>query len=316
MTRILCAVFSAVLLAGIALAQDTTAPASGSTPQEPQTPATTQGSQQMPEPSTAQPPSQQEVPESQQAPTTQPTDQPPAASRQVPSQSIGQAGAATGQNSGAPKIAPGSVIPAQLTKGVDAKKAKTGDEVVAKVTQDMKTSSGEVLVPKDTKIVGHVTEAQPRSKEQKESQVSIAFDRAVMKNGSEVPLPMSIQAIIGPQNNNPGGNDQAASGGGYSSPSGTSGGTAASGSGRSSGTAGAQPTPSSTTGSSAAPSDSQTEAGGRPQITGQTQGVVGISNLKLSPASNPSQGSVVSSDKNNVKLESGTLLLLKVNPQQ
>jgi hypothetical protein len=44
--------------------------------------------------------------------------------------------------------------------------------------------------------------------------------------------------------------------------------------------------------------------------------VVGISNLKLSPASNPAQGSVVSSDKNNVKLESGTLLLLKVNPQQ
>src|SRR5882672_3036776 len=90
MTKILCAVFSAVLLAGIALAQDTTPPTSGSAPQEPQTPATTQGSQQMPEPSTAQPPSQQEVPESQQAPTTQPTDQPPAASRQVPSQSIGR----------------------------------------------------------------------------------------------------------------------------------------------------------------------------------------------------------------------------------
>jgi hypothetical protein len=319
MTKILCAVFSAVLLAGIALAQDTTPPASGSAPQEPQTPATTQGSQQMPEPSTAQPPSQQQVPESQQAPQTHPTDQPPAASRQVPSQGAGQAGAATGQTSGAPKIAPGSVIPAQLTKGVDAKKAKTGDEVVAKVTQDMKAASGEVLVPKDTKLVGHVTEAQPRSKEQKESQVAIAFDRAVMKNGSEVQLPMSIQAIIGPQNNAnaPGGNDQTSSGGAYSSPAAASGGGATGGSGRTSGagSAGAQPTPSSTAGIGA-PSDSQTEAGGRPQITGQTQGVVGISNLKLSPASNPAQGSVVSSDKNNVKLESGTLLLLKVNPQQ
>src|SRR4029077_14169203 len=36
------------------------------------------------------------------------------------------------------KIAPGSVLPAQLIKTVDAKKAKTGDEVVATVTQDMK----------------------------------------------------------------------------------------------------------------------------------------------------------------------------------
>ena len=211
------------------------------------------------------------------------------------------------------------MIPAQLTKGVDAKKAKTGDEVVAKVTQDMKTSGGEVLVPKDTKIVGHVTEAQPRSKEQKESQVAIAFDRAVMKNGSEVQLPMSIQAIIGEQNNPnaPGGNEQTSSGGAYSSPTGTSGGAAAGGSGRTSGagSAGAQPTPSPSAGTSTTGSNSQTEAGSRPQITGQTQGVVGISNLKLSPGSNPSQGSVVSSDKNNVKLDSGTLLLLKVNPQ-
>jgi len=44
-------------------------------------------------------------------------------------------------------------------------------------TQDMKTPGGEVLVPKDTKVMGHVTEAQPRNKEQKESQVGIAFDR-------------------------------------------------------------------------------------------------------------------------------------------
>ena len=304
MTKIPCAVFSVVLLAGIALAQDTTPPA---------------GSQQMPEPSTAQPSSQQQVPESQQAPQTQPTDQPPAANRQVPMENGGRTSAVTGQNSGSPKIAPGSVIPAQLTKGVDAKKAKTGDEVVAKVTQDMKTSSGEVLVPKDTKIVGHVTEAQPRSKEQKESQVAIAFDRAVMKNGSEVQLPMSIQAIIGEQNNPnaPGGNEQTSSGGAYSSPTGTSGGAAAGGSGRTSGagSAGAQPTPLPSAGTSTAGSNSQTEAGSRPQITGQTQGVVGISNLKLSPGSNPSQGSVVSSDKNNVKLDSGTLLLLKVNPQ-
>jgi len=71
-----------------------------------------------------------------------------------------------------------------LTKTIDAKKAKKGDEVVAKVTQDMKTTSGEVLVPKDTKVLGRVTKAQARNKEQKESEVAIAFDSAVTKDGS------------------------------------------------------------------------------------------------------------------------------------
>ncbi|MFZ0797699.1 MAG: hypothetical protein WCA13_06410 [Terriglobales bacterium] len=112
------------------------------------------------------------------------------------------------QASGAPRIAPGSVIPVQLTKGIDAKKVKTGDAVEAKVTQDLKTGNGELVVPKDTKVVGHVTEVQVRTREQKESQVGIAFDHAVIKNGGDVTLPMSIQAIIAPPTLNPDNNNQ------------------------------------------------------------------------------------------------------------
>src|SRR5579859_3777969 len=91
------------------------------------------------------------------------------------------------------RIAPGSVIPVQLTKSIDVKKAKSGDEVVARVTQDMKGGNGDVVVPKDAKVMGHVTEAQKRSKEQKESQLGIAFDKLVMKSGGDVNVPMSIQ---------------------------------------------------------------------------------------------------------------------------
>src|ERR1700757_3794302 len=107
--------------------------------------------------------------------------------------------ATAGSPTGTTRIAPGSVIPVELTKGIDAKKAKTGDPVEAKVTMDLKTNSGEVLVPKDTKVVGHVTEAQARSKEQKQSELAIAFDHAVVK-GDQMQLPMSIQAVIAPQN--------------------------------------------------------------------------------------------------------------------
>src|SRR5260370_20377026 len=121
------------------------------------------------------------APEDQQSPVTSPSAQ-----------------ASSGQASGAPRSALGSIIPVQLIKSIDAKKVKTGDEVEARVTQDLKAGSGELVVPKDTKVVGHVTEVQARSKEQKESQVGIAFDHAVMKNGGDMTLPVSIQAVIAP----------------------------------------------------------------------------------------------------------------------
>jgi hypothetical protein len=64
---------------------------------------------------------------------------------------------------------------------------------------------------------------------------------------------------------------------------------------------------------SSTPSDTSAQAQPRPKITGNTQGVVGIANLKLSAAADVTQGSVVTSEKNNVKLDDGTLLLLRVN---
>jgi hypothetical protein len=203
-----------------------------------------------------------------------------------------------------PRLAPGSVLPVQLTKGIDAKKAKTGDEVVAKVMQDLRTNAGVVIVPKDTKIIGHVTEVQARSKEQKESQLAIVFDHAVLTSGEAMQMPMSIQAIIAPRNSS-----SSASG----SPGMDSGGTSPSLGGRPGPMGGGTPTAS----VPKAPSDASPSASAQPQgqqpITGNTQGVVGIENLKLAAAPDAKQGSVVSSEKNNVKLDDGTLLLLRVN---
>ena len=204
-------------------------------------------------------------------------------------------------------IAPGSVIPVELTKTVDAKKAKTGDEVVAKVTQDMKAGSGDVIVAKDTKMIGHVTEAQAHTKDQKQSELGITFDKAVTKSG-EMKLPMSIQAIIAPPSNN-----SADSGNSAPSETITTGGTTTSPmSGRSpTGGSAAQPQP------QARPTEGTEEKSAskaRPPINASTQGVIGIPNLTLeSNAQNTAQGSVMTSEKNNVKLESGTMLLLRVS---
>jgi hypothetical protein len=212
-------------------------------------------------------------------------------------------------NAGAGKtslVARGSVIPVQLTKTIDAKKAKKGDEIVVKVTQDLQSNGGAVILPKDTKIVGHVTEVESRSKEQKESQLAIAFDHVVLKNGEQMQMPMSIQAIIAAPNRSPGAEPSSTN-----SPMG--GAPAPGGGGRSGSMGGNYPAPSMPQPTVGAPTDNTPSAAARPPITGDTQGVVGISNLKLSAPPEASQGSLISSEKNNVKLEDGTVLLLRVN---
>jgi hypothetical protein len=199
------------------------------------------------------------------------------------------------------RIAPGSVIPVELTKSIDAKKVKTGDEVQAQVTKDLKAEDGEVIVPKSTKVVGRVTEAQPRNKEQKESQVGIAFDHAVMKNGGDVSLPMSIQAIIAPSYLS-GGNSGGSTGGTVQPPPapGSGGMSPGNNSNRSGMGAPQAATPSASTDDVSNPAP-----GTRQPITGNTQGVLGIPDLKLSSTADGTQGSIVSSQKNNVKLDGG-----------
>jgi hypothetical protein len=207
------------------------------------------------------------------------------------------------------RIAPGSVIPVELTKTVDAKKVKTGEQIEAKVTEDLKASNGEVILPRDTKVMGHVTEAQARNKEQKESQIGIAFDRAVMKNGGNITMPMSIQAVIAPAalNGNNSGSDNPPQTQSAPSMSGTQAGLNG---GRNPGMGTGTPMPTSTIPNGG---PGNIPANTHQPITGNTQGVVGISNLKLSPAANPTDGSLLSSDKSNVKLEGGTMMLLRVN---
>jgi hypothetical protein len=214
----------------------------------------------------------------------------------------------------APRIAPGSVIPVQLTSTLDAKKAKTGEQVTAKVTRDLKSSDGMMLMPKDTEIVGHITEAQAKNKQDKESQVGIVFDHAVTKDGN-VSYPMSIQAVISPQifqNQNSGNNGASAAPSPSQSgqmPSGQMPGGSSRGS-----MGGGQSEPTSGAASGETSGASQASVGNAPPaITGHTQGMVGFSHMKLESPASPTGPSVISSEKSNVKLENGTLMLLRIN---
>src|SRR2546427_13310137 len=95
-------------------------------------------------------------------------------------------------------LAAGTAFNAALSSPVDSKKCKPGDAVNAHTTEAVK-SEGKTVIPKGAKLVGHVTQASARAKGESESSLGIVFDRAILKNGQEIPLSAGIQAIASAQ---------------------------------------------------------------------------------------------------------------------
>ena len=72
--------------------------------------------------------------------------------------------------------------------------AKAGDEVVLKTTQKFKTAEG-VVVPKGSRLVGHVTEVQAHSRQQAESHMGLEFDRVELRGGQSMAIHSMIESI-------------------------------------------------------------------------------------------------------------------------
>jgi hypothetical protein len=205
-----------------------------------------------------------------------------------------------------PHFPAGALLPVELTKSLDAKKAKPGDPVSAQIFVDLKNPSGKVVIPQGSKVSGHVAEARAKQKDASGSALGIAFDKVEVKNGPEVSLSAAIQALQVPQNNlnNEGGYAPAPGAGN------TSGGASNPSQGQSSGN-GSMPT--NTTQSTPTPSTPVPTANnaGDQRLTASTQGVLGMPGATLSAGN--AQDTVISSEKNDVKLESGTRMILRTN---
>src|SRR5258708_29477594 len=239
------------------------------------------------------------------------------------------ASAQDGQENGS--VASGRAFNGALSSPVDSKKCKPGDAVNAHTTEAVK-SEGKTVIPKGSKLVGHVTQASARTKGESESALGIVFDKAILKNGQEIPLSAGIQAIAAAQSGvSAAGSDMDAMGGMGSSAagSGMAGGRGAVG-GVSSAAGGAVGTVTSTAanvgGAAGGAVNTAANADGRVtgaskgavgglntagQLTSNSQGVFGLNGLNLSAAaSNGTQGSVITSGGKNVHLDSGTRMLL------
>ncbi len=222
-------------------------------------------------------------------------------------------------------LSDGTAMNAALSHPVDAKKNKPGDQVTAKTTEAAK-SEGKVVIPKGSKLIGHVTECKQRSKEEKESALGIVFDKAILKNGEEIPLNVTIRALAAAQTaaaRSVGSDDLSAGGGATGSAHAISGG--ALGGVRS--TAGAATgavtnTAANAGGVASGAVNSRVNAAGAGrgavgglnaagQLTSNSQGVFGLEGLNLNTAAaNSTQGSLITSTSKNVHLDSGTQLLL------
>lgn len=233
--------------------------------------------------------------------------------------SVSQRGQAdsTAESSG-PSNGPltGASLLAELAKSIDAKKAKSGDEVTAKLTQDLK-ANGAVVIPKGSKLVGHVTEAQAKTKESAESKLGVVFDKVVLKSGQEVAFTGVIRALSAPAEIpavSPGGSNMDQNAGS----SGRGMGQVAMGGGMSPTTPNTGST-NSTIGSTVGTSGNAAGSVGRSApvatngISNDSRGVIGMEGVELN---NTAQASVFSSANHNIKLDSGAQIVVQVTGSQ
>ena len=228
-------------------------------------------------------------------------------------------------------LAGGSTMNATLANSLDAKTNKPGDRVEARTTQDVK-QDGKVIIPKGTRLVGHVTQAQERAKGQSQSALGVAFDQAELRNGQTIPLNVGVQALAVGQSSeqaSTAGDDLMAAGGGATSLAGSG---SARGGGLVGGTVGAAtgtvtnvagPADGMVGGATGSTLNTATHSTGAlgglnasGMLTSNSEGVFGLQGLSLdSAASNATQGSMIVSSTRNVHLDSGTQMLLQTAAQ-
>jgi len=173
----------------------------------------------------------------------------------------------------------GTLIRVQLDSQIDAKKARVGDQVMAKTTDDLK-SEPPGLATKGCKIIGHLVEVTPHEGNTP-SKLRIVFDKMILKNDAEMALPATIQAIgYADQYQNP--NTSVPLEGGA---------------------------PGSYVGGKMPSTNSAAGGSGNAKLPLNAQGTIGMSGVTLSAGS--AQDSILISNKHNVKLETMMQMILR-----
>ena len=223
---------------------------------------------------------------------------------------------------------------AELSHSLNARKLKPGDKVKAVLAQDL-IAHGKLVAKTNSKLVGHVTEVKARSPQEPESSLGVVFDKILLKHHQELDFQGVVQALAppAPRRSRVDEPDQMmpppmlSPGNVSGSDTGRRGATTPSSSGRSPSTAttlassvtslGQVTVVASTPGSN--PGDSMSTVrvagSGNQPISGGVgmRGVHGLKNLDLKTSTNGTHpGPVIVSTKSDVKLDTGTQIVLLV----
>ncbi len=261
-----------------------------------------------------------------------------------------QPAACGGQTEASPLTAPAQAHPAsaapaeqlsfhilaEFSGGLNAKKLKPGDKIKAQVSQDV-LWHGKIIIPEDSRLVGHVTEVKRHAADDPESRLGLVFDRVLLKHHQQLDFQGVVQALsppaprrskvdepdqmlppatMTPNQNSMGPLGSAPIGRGGSSP------TASSKTMSVSTMPAGVPlytdgnpgnTPGNSVGADLNHNGSLRRSEQKPMSAGMPRGVFGIKGLSLSPGpSSSTPGPVILSQTSDVKLESGTQVLLKI----
>jgi len=218
------------------------------------------------------------------------------------------AGALHAQTADSVRLPAGATVRITLQKPLDSKKNKPGDPVVAKSVESVKANGQDVLL-KGAKIIGHLSAVEPHTKQKPQAALGIVLDRAILKNGREVPLHFLIQAVAPAQQTDAPNMSltpatAAGSAGGF-------GPIAGGGSARV-----APPDPTAGTPGRIASPESPTvdNMTSRGDLTPTCRGVLRMEGLALVPE-DATLGSVIVSRNRNIQLDIGTQMMLRV-PEQ
>ena len=88
-------------------------------------------------------------------------------------------------------------ISAELTKDLDSKDAKVGDEVTARTTSAVMLANG-VRLPVGARLIGEVTEVQMGSGGAPDGHLAFAFRRIVLSDGRQVGIHATLDSISAP----------------------------------------------------------------------------------------------------------------------
>jgi hypothetical protein len=189
-------------------------------------------------------------------------------------------------------LAHGSV-PVKVTKTLESSKLKEGDLIELETSGSFKLPDG-TLVPKGSKLLGHVTDARARSKGDPGSELTISFDKLNISGGKQLAVKGTVQAVFPPPDE-------------QLDPSITGAATTASG-GSTRGAQGAVTTVGNvgTVTQTKTGANMESSAGGSPEASPKSQGVQGMHDLQL-------DNGVLTSKGKQVKLGNGVRMIVRVD---